>query len=48
VIMKGTLAGRRRVFIGWDAWFMHTLTKFMPTSYHAITTRLGSGNDDNG
>ncbi|MGB1174474.1 MAG: SDR family NAD(P)-dependent oxidoreductase, partial [Luminiphilus sp.] len=48
VIMKGTLAGRRRVFIGWDAWFMHTLTKFMPTSYHAITTRLGSRNDDNG
>jgi len=32
VIMKGTLAGRRRVLIGWDAWFMHTITKFMPTS----------------
>ena len=48
VILKGTLAGRRRVFIGWDAWLMHTLTKFLPTSYHAITAKLGSAPDDKG
>ena len=37
--MKGTLAGRRRVFIGWDAWLMHTITKFMPTlprNYYSV------------
>jgi short-subunit dehydrogenase len=48
VILKGTLAGRRRVFIGWDAWLIHTLTKFLPTSYHAITAKLGSTSDDKG
>jgi short-subunit dehydrogenase len=48
VILKGTLAGRRRGFIGWDAWLMHTLTKFLPTSYHAITAKLGSASDDKG
>lgn len=46
VIMKGTLAGRRRVFIGWDAWFMQILTKFLPTSYHLVTARMASRNDE--
>lgn len=46
VIMKGTLAGRRRVFIGWDAWFMQILTKFLPTSYHRVTARMASRNDE--
>ena len=46
VILKGTLAGRQRVFIGWDAWFMQILTKFLPTSYHLVTARLASRNDE--
>ena len=41
VIMKGTLAGRRRVFIGWDAWFMHT----SPSSCPLLTTQLLLGWD---
>jgi short-subunit dehydrogenase len=48
VIMRGTLAQRRRVFIGWDAWFLHTVTKFMPTSYHRIISWIGPKNDDVG
>ena len=44
--MKGVLAGRKRVFIGWDAWFMQTLTKFLPTSYHRVTARMASKNNE--
>ena len=46
IIVKGTLAGRRRVFIGWDAWFMQILTKFLPTSYHLVTARMASKNNE--
>ena len=46
VIMKGVLAGRRRVFIGWDAWFLQILTKFLPTSYHVVTARMASKNNE--
>ena len=46
IIMKGVLAGRKRVFIGWDAWFMQTLTKFLPTSYHRVTARMASKNNE--
>lgn len=46
VIMKGVLGGRRRVFIGWDAWFIQILTKFLPTSYHLVTARMATKNNE--
>ena len=41
IILKGSAAGKPRIFVGMDAWIMHTLTKFFPTSYHFFTQRLG-------
>lgn len=46
IIIKGALVGRLRVFIGLDAWVLQIMTKFMPTSYHAITARLAPKNND--
>ena len=41
IILRGTARGKPRIFVGLDAWIMHTITKFFPTSYHFFTQRLG-------
>ncbi len=40
IILRGTVRGKRRIMVGWDAWLILQLTKILPTRYHWITARV--------
>ena len=42
LILLGTMKGKPRILVGWDAWLIYQFIKVMPTSYHFFTSKLAN------